>query len=74
MSVYLDSAGHLTADADDELHVFAQRLGLRREWFQDHRHRHYDVMSATKRVRALRMGAYWITPRETVRRQIASRS
>jgi hypothetical protein len=28
----------------EELHEFAQSIGLKREWFQDHpRHPHYDV-------------------------------
>lgn len=49
---------HLMADTDDELHAFAARLGLRREW---HQHTgtpisHYDV-TETKRQQALRMGA-----------------
>jgi Protein of unknown function (DUF4031) len=46
VSVYVDSAftvgdwgrwtggGHLQADTTEELHEFARRLGLRREWFQ----------------------------------------
>jgi Protein of unknown function (DUF4031) len=56
---------HLTADTQDELHEFAARLGLRREWFQPGRPRgdgtpspfwHYDV-TAGKRALAIRMGA-----------------
>jgi hypothetical protein len=56
---------HLTADTPDELHAFAARLGLRREWFQPGRPRgegtpgplrHYDV-TAGKRALAIRMGA-----------------
>ena len=48
MTVYVDDASiaatvgrlaarwsHLIADDQDELHAFALRLGLRREWFQD---------------------------------------
>jgi len=50
MTVYVDDFGiparvsgikgrwsHLIADTEDELHAFAARLGLRREWFQDPR-------------------------------------
>lgn len=44
---------HLTADTDEELHEFAQRLGLRRSWFQGD---HYDVTDFM-RNRALAMGA-----------------
>lgn len=68
MSVYLDTQGHLIADSRDELHAFAQRIGLRRRWFQDRtRLWHYDVMSHRVREIALRRGAVSISPRETVR-------
>jgi Protein of unknown function (DUF4031) len=61
---------HLTADSDEELHAFASRLGLRREWFQDHhrdatRH-HYDVTEPT-RQRAIAAGALAVTWREAAR-------
>lgn len=52
--------GHLQADTVDELHEFADRLGLRREWFQAKPGRpendHYDV-GRTGRARALALGA-----------------
>ncbi|MFF9908784.1 DUF4031 domain-containing protein [Streptomyces olivaceus] len=49
---------HLTADTPEELHAFAGRLGLKREWFQhgDTYRWHYDV-TPTKRDAALRAGA-----------------
>jgi hypothetical protein len=48
---------HLTADTKEELHAFAQRLGLRRSWFQDHPTRwHYDI-TPNKRDQALQLGA-----------------
>lgn len=60
---------HLFTDQDDqtELHAFAARLGLRRDWFQGvkwegtHPWRcHYDVID-TMRQRALAHGAQPIT-------------
>lgn len=56
---------HLTADSKDELHAFARRLGLRREWFQQPRPVawHYDI-TATKRRRALELGAVEINVRQ----------
>jgi hypothetical protein len=66
MAVYVDNARikwrgqlwcHLVADSLDELHAFARRLGLQRNWF--HRtasYPHYDVTS-TVRERALAIGA-----------------
>ncbi|WP_431050049.1 DUF4031 domain-containing protein [Xanthomonas oryzae] len=66
MAVYVDDAvwpcrgkqwAHLMADSLDELHEFAQRLGLRRNWFQDRASgAHYDITDA-KREMALRIGA-----------------
>jgi hypothetical protein len=72
LSVYVDNAfavgdwgrwsggGHLQADTVDELHEFAERLGLRREWFQSKPGRpendHYDL-GRKGRERALELGA-----------------
>lgn len=87
MTVYVDNAGipatvgarssrwsHLTADDREELHVFAERLGLRRTWFQtcksaicqppeDCPHWHYDV-TESKRTAAIAAGAVSIDIRE----------
>lgn len=49
---------HMSCDGDlEELHRFAQSIGLRREWFQNHRSLpHYDL-TPNKRAQALRAGA-----------------
>lgn len=50
---------HLTADTDEELHKFAEALGLRREYHQPcppHSRSHYDV-TERKRKQAIRLGA-----------------
>jgi uncharacterized protein DUF4031 len=52
---------HLTADTVAELHEFAARIGLRREWFQPDTKSirggwHYDV-TMPKRALAVRHGA-----------------
>ncbi|MEO8695318.1 MAG: DUF4031 domain-containing protein [Acidimicrobiales bacterium] len=60
-----DRWAHLVSDESfDELHRFAQRLGLRRLSFQGD---HYDVPSAL-RIDAIRNGAISVTGRELVRR------
>ncbi len=53
---------HLTTDGElFELHRFARRLGLKRDWFQDHpRHPHYDL-TAGMRWRAIALGAKAVT-------------
>jgi len=66
MAVYVDNVRiawkgrlwcHLVADSADELHRFAQRLGLRRAWFQrSASYPHYDV-TAELRERAIELGA-----------------
>ena len=65
---------HLTclpvnADELDSLHDFANRLGIKRSWFQDHStHPHYDI-TARKRIQAIDQGAVFLTAREQARRR-----
>jgi hypothetical protein len=68
MSVYVDGAihryrnmvmCHMIADAPDELHAMADRIGVARKWFQTPPKAsfwHYDVCQ-TKRALAVRSGA-----------------
>lgn len=76
MSVYVDSErnqyrhmimSHLVADTLDELHAMAQRLGLKRSWFQVSRSGmpHYDICQS-KREQAIRFGAVEIDRRKMV--------
>lgn len=58
----------LTDRGLEELHLFALRIGLRREWFQDHpRHPHYDL-PPPKRELAIEYGATPVSSRELVLR------
>lgn len=81
MTIYLDTAfnldkkssrtwSHLATDGNaDELHEFAQSIGLRREWFQDDvRHPHYDVCSPRIRRLAIQRGAVLVSFRELFRK------
>lgn len=54
---------HLIADNIPELHEFAARLGLRREWFQDKLVPHYDLI-VKKQVLAVQLGAREIDDHE----------
>lgn len=69
MTVYVDDVripwkgkrwSHLTADTLDELHAFAEAIGLKRAWFQESSTRpeahHYDVTDS-KRDEAILAGA-----------------
>lgn len=52
-----DESCHLFADTQYELHTFAQKIGLKRAWFQDHDLLvHYDL-TKSKRAVAVKMGA-----------------
>lgn len=56
---------HLVSDESyDELHEFAERLGLQREWFQGD---HYDIPRDV-RDRAIALGAVPVTSRELLTR------
>ena len=62
-----DRWSHLVADTDDELHAFAARLGMKREWFQHKSNRphqgHYDVPERA-RPEAVANGAVEVTWRD----------
>lgn len=48
---------HMYADTIEELHDMADKIGLRRSWFQDKKHfPHYDLVES-KRNMAIRFGA-----------------
>ena len=44
------------ADSKEELHEFANKIGMKRVWFQDTKLPHYDL-TAKRRQLALRLGA-----------------
>lgn len=50
------SSCHMFADSEEELHEFAKKIGMKKEWFQDKKLPHYDL-TATRRQLALSMGA-----------------
>ena len=87
MSVYVDDLAkwptkiacfkggscHMTADSLDELHALAERIGMRREWFQDHPLApHYDLTPA-RRSAALLAGALYKSAKDQARERIAKR-
>lgn len=73
MTVYVDQfgegwgrwtgGGHMLTTDIDELHAMADRIGLKRAWFQDKTFPHYDVMKG-KRAAAISAGAVPIDARE----------
>ena len=58
-------ACHMLADSIAELHEFAGRIGLMRQWFQRGSLPHYDL-TPNKRQQAVRLGAIEIGREELV--------
>lgn len=74
MAVYVDSGkipygrmlmSHMLADTPEELHAMADRIGVRRKWFQPLSSPHYDVCQE-KRQLAIEAGAVIVGRKETV--------
>lgn len=57
--IIFDGINHLCSTAsEEELHRFARKLGLKREWFHDEcDHPHYDLTTKNARRRAMAAGA-----------------
>lgn len=54
---------HLISDTDEkELHQFAERIGLKREWYHGN---HYDV-TQSKRAEAIKNGAIAVTAKQLI--------
>jgi len=73
--IIIDFAGHMVStDSEEELHAFADKLGMDRKWYQDRdrccgwNHPHYDVFSLRLADKAISMGAEEVTSRELVER------
>lgn len=57
---------HLFTDGEiEELHLFAEKIGMRRAWFQNSRIPHYDLTPQRRRV-AVAAGAKELTREKTV--------
>ena len=75
MTVYVDTVQkpyrrmlmcHMVADTLDELHAMADKIGVRRQWFQSHASTsHYDICKSKKRL-ALKYGAVELDRRKFV--------
>ena len=71
--IYLDSLKkhkkgtycHMVADDIEELHVFAESLGLKREYLHQAKIQHYDL-TPNKRILAVKKGAVEVSSREII--------
>lgn len=80
MAVYVDDARnplgrmimcHMLADTLDELFEMAERIGMRREWYQPTSFPHFDLATG-RRKKAVGFGAIEVDRRRivTIRRQL----
>lgn len=72
--ILIDHLGHMVAtESEEELHIFARKIGLKRTWFQQPknpsmRHAHYDLTTQRKINQAIANGA------EQIGREILTRA
>jgi hypothetical protein len=65
--IYTDGT-HLVADTEEELHTFAQKIGLKRKWYQcPDTHPHYDLTTRKKYREVLDLGVKIVEAREVLR-------
>jgi hypothetical protein len=55
----------------EELHLFASKIGMKREWIHNSKHPHYDL-TPSKRKLAIEYGAIETTARDWVRKERAN--
>jgi len=72
--IFRGGSCHMTTDGElAELHAFAARVGLKREWFQEHPLMpHYDL-TPRRREAALKAGAVFVEAREQAKARRAKR-
>lgn len=63
--VYTDGI-HLWSASIERLHEFAQKIGLKRDWFQIKRRPHYDLTTKGMAKKAEHYGAFRISQRELI--------
>ncbi len=58
---------HMFADSLNELHEMAEKIGMKRSWFQDNGQsaEHYDLV-ASRRALAIKYGAIELTERKQI--------
>lgn len=59
---------YMIADSVEELHEMADKIGIKRKWFQNHKkYPHYDICLAKKKL-AIKYEAEEISTRELIKR------
>ena len=71
--IIFDHIGHMVStESSEELHTFAKKLELKKEWYQtpgyNEYHAHYDLTTPRARRRAKKAGAIEVHPFELIKR------
>jgi len=65
--VILTDGTHLVGDPVEKLHKFAESVGLKKSWYQNHsKHPHYDILSKDIMKKALLKGAVLGTKKQII--------
>jgi hypothetical protein len=59
---------HMWSDDIDQLHAMAKHIGLKQEYFQDGKFKHYDLIPF-KRAKAIEFGAIEMSLKDWLRRE-----
>jgi len=70
--IIFDDFGHMVStESVEELHAFARKIGLKREWYQTpgygDRFAHYDLTTSRMMRKAANFGAKKVDPRELLK-------
>jgi len=71
--ILVDFAGHMVSTKSEaELFEFAEKLGMRKRWYQDKgpllKYPHYDLTTGRMIEKAIKLGAEQVSPQELIRR------
>lgn len=66
--IITDGTHLVSTESEEELHLFARKMGLKRQWYQNHpQHPHYDLTTKRATERAYQHGAKKVTGFELLR-------
>jgi hypothetical protein len=69
--ILVDRQGHLVSDCSfEELNLFADKIGLKRKWYQSKKIGHYDLTTKTMINKAVKQGAQMVSSKEIVKRAL----
>lgn len=67
--ILVDKNGHLiSSNSEKELHEFAKIIKLKKSWYQNGKHPHYDLTTKKKVYEAIAEGARRVDPKELIKK------